>query len=85
MAADTAKDRLYWSTAQAAHYIGFSEETLWRWAKNATSAKPKKKLRKYPVPTPPCIRFGKFFRFPIDEFKAWAKNPDLTPAQKVEP
>lgn len=88
MSETASKDRLYWSTAEAAHHIGFSEQTLWEWAKNATSPKPKKKARKYPIPSPPCIRFGKFFRFPIAEFKAWAQNPasfELTTPKKVDP
>jgi len=75
MAQTDLRERIYWSTAEAAAYIGFSADALERWARNATSPKPKKKAGKYPIPNPPCIRFGRWFRFPIEEFKTWARTP----------
>lgn len=83
MAREHLRERIYWSTAEAAAYIGFSEDTVWRWAKNATSARPKNKFGRYDIPKPPVIRFGKYFRFPIEEFKVWAKTPNNAPQQKA--
>ena len=78
----TSRERIFWSCAEAAAYIGFSHDALYRWARNAT--KPKRKKRgAYDVPTPPFVRFGKHFRFPVEEFKAWAKTPTNYQQQKA--
>jgi len=79
MAGDV-KERLHWNAAEAAHYVGFSEDTLLRWVRNAGKKRRSKKT--FETPTPPFIRFGKYIRFPITEFKAWARTP-TNDSQKV--
>lgn len=83
MSFEKPSGRIYWTGAEAAVYLGVSERTLWEWAQHALN--PKRKSRhskgrplKNKIPTPPCVRLGRLVRFPIDEFKAWARNPSGT-------
>ena len=64
--------RDFWTIDEAAAYIRVSPFTLARWVRNK---KPKKKKDRYPKPAPPYIRFCQSYRFPIEEFKAWARRP----------
>jgi hypothetical protein len=67
-------ERIFWCTAEAAAYIGVSEDTLWTWA--SPRGKRNRRSKKFKPPKPPVVRFGKLLRFPIEEFKTWAKNPE---------
>lgn len=72
MSTEKSHERIYWSTAEAAAYISVAENTLWTWV----TKNKKRRTRKFKAPSPPFIRLGKFIRFPIEQFKEWAKNPN---------
>lgn len=75
-----ATERDFWTIEEAAAHIRVSHWTLRKWL---IGQKTKKKKTRYPKPQPPHIRFCQTYRFPIEEFKAWARDPEKYQQQKA--
>lgn len=62
--------RQFWSAKEAAAYIGVYAETLIAFTRRRTNSK-KTAPRLIGTP-PPCRKFGRQYKFPVDQFKQWA-------------
>jgi hypothetical protein len=76
-------ERCYWTTKEAAAYIGVHTETLRAYCRGRTNGGKAAKRVRVQQRIPPFIILGaRSYRFPIGAFKTWAEQGNLGPTRR---